>query len=327
MEKTLRMALIALQLAAIVVMPISTSHAESVFEIGPWLGHQSGHFGFKAEYISFISSGSELIFPLDQYLTGVEARYRILEGGQENWTFGLRAAISLTDPHSKFTDRDWKGITPGLETNFSFSESNVEGSSLHIDLQAVKVISSSANFDLGLLVGAGYHRFSQDAVDYVLGYFWGAVADTFYFQQYSHEGLSLTYDLYYINPVLGITPEIRISPKVRLYGQAALAPALYLSDEDNHVLRFFTIKSSGAGAGFFSEANLRVDLAGPEQKSRPYLELLFSYSEIVAPLRATVEYYDDSPNEEYQKGDRYERINHRVSVRHSFSGLRFGMAF
>jgi len=295
----------------------SVCYGQTQLNVGPYVGAHFGEIGYKSEGIFNrslgVSLGSELIFPLDFAIVGLEAQYHVLKEGRRDWLFRLKGGIGVTDPGGKFTDRDWFAFPPGLETNWSYSESNVEGNSIHLELQAAKVITASTYLELSLFAGLGYQKFSQDAVDLLVGRFVGNVVDTFFFDSGSRTGLSLTYDVYFINPVLGLAPRLAISPSVTLSGQAAYTPLLYVNDEDNHVLRFFTVKSSGRGRGFFSELNLRVDVGPREGSNRPFFELFGGFSSVHADLGATVEFYDDEPSGDFKKGDRIINDPHVIS--------------
>jgi hypothetical protein len=250
------------------------------------------HFGETSYRYDGPGVGSELIFPLDLAVGGVQADFFLRRDGRTVWSVTARAAIGLSDPDDPFTDRDWYWINPGLEVNFSYTESDVDVSMVMLDLEGSRLLYADGPLSLSLIAGVGYQKVSQEALGYVGAQLIGRAGDTsLVYRSISSDRRALTYDITYLTPRLGIRPRLAFGDRFVFEASAAGSPLVYIDDRDEHLLRFFTAEADGRGYGFFAEGELEYRLGD----GRRFVRLFGDMRVIGADLSAAIKWYGDDP--------------------------------
>lgn len=272
--------------------------------------------------------GSELIFPLDMTIGGVRGEIARRENSQSLWSIQGEIAVGLGEPGNPFTDRDWYDISPGLEVNFSYTESDVTASYLKLDLEGAYLLYSNQTIHLSLIGGVGYTSISQEAEGYV-----GAVLieynDTLLtYQPLTSSRRALTYDISYITPRLGLRPRFDFGPQVTLELSAAGSPIVYIDDRDDHLLRFFTLEADGRGYGFFGGGLLEFRFGRGQRHAGQFLRLSGELTAIGADLSSAIAWYGDDPiDQDDNTGQSAFGIPHEIRSTQYQVALHFGITF
>lgn len=316
----------------------SFAAGRSEFSLAPSGGYHWGHTSYKFELLGVIEGngfpsgtgiGSELIFPLDFPTVGATAEYRYIRDELPIWTVTAHFSKGVSDPGDVFTDRDWYAIPNGLIWNFSWTESEVDGSFTEFGVEGTRLIAARDFWELSLLVGFDYQKISQEALGFAgAQYDVEDVSPTMDFYVFSDPRLALTYEISYFRPQIGLAPTLIFGDGVRLKLKAAATPLLRINDTDNHLLRFFRTEADGRGMGYFSSASLRFDFGPASTKQRPFLALDGEYARLEADLGAVSTWYDDDPiDDEDNTGWRIIGIPHSIRSSQYSLCLRFGYTF
>ena len=278
----------------------ATAQTTHEFSFSPSFGMWFGETKYD---LDFVEGKSELVFPLDMKLAGVKFGWWAVREGKTEWSGTVRLSTKISDPGGVFTDKDWWKMDDGGLFLFSTTESNVEGSLIDFEIELNRRLAGGKKVDLDLVLGLGYQKISQDAVD-VVG------TQTFFTDsglvvyEVSFNDLALTYEVKYWRPFVGLAPRFQLSNRMRASLRAVVAPFLYAEDLDDHVLRDFTSRVDGNGLGFTGRRGLEYE-APRSQHRRPLvgLETELRYAKVEASGRR--EYYEDNPDEGYAAGEGY----------------------
>ena len=308
-------------IALIMLITPSAVDARPELKAGALAGYQFGHTLYHYDGLSI---GSELVFPLEMMVAGVTGDMTVYRDDVPVWSLSARIMMALNDSGNPFTDRDWHYLPPGLEVNFSYTESDVKSSMWQFYLEGSRLMYQSNGVSLFLVAGIGYDKLSYDALGYRGVQLEGSSGDSsLIYRPVSSNRLALTYDINYLTPRLGIRPRIEFGPKVLLELTAAGSPVVYIDDRDEHLLRNFTMESDGRGYGFFSEGKLEYRFG---ENGKHFIRLYGVLDVMGADLGAAIHWYgDDSIDEEDNTGQTAIGIPHNIrSTRYSV-GVSYGL--
>lgn len=327
-------------LAVLVLACASTSAAagKSEFSLAPVGGYHWGHTLYRFELLGVIEDsvfpagtglGSELIFPLDFPTVGAEAEFRYVREGLPIWTVTAHFSTEVSNPGDVFTDRDWYHIPNGLIWNFSWTESEIDGSFTEIGLEATRLITARDFLELSLVVAVDYQKISQDALGFT-----GAQHDvydddpTLDFYVFSDSRKALAYEISYLRPRLGLAPAIKFGRGCRFDMSVEGTPLVRISDTDNHLLRSFETKADGRGWGLFAGGSLRFDLGAASASNRAFLAFQGNFSRTEANLASTAVWYGDDPiDPQDNTGTQIRGIPHNIRSTQYSLGVSFGYLF
>jgi outer membrane protease len=289
-----------LVLALLLAAGGATAQTIHEFSLSPSFGVWFGETKYD---LDFDEGKSELVFPLDQNLAGLKFGWRAVREGRTEWSGTVRLSTKISDPGGVFTDKDWWKMDDGGLFLFSSTRSNVEGSLIDFEIELNRRIAGGKKVDLDLVLGLGYQKVSQDAVD-VVGTQSFFTDSGLVVYEVSYDDLALTYEVKYVRPFVGLAQRIRVSDRMKAAMRAVVAPFIYAEDLDDHVLRSFTSKVDGNGLGFSGRLGLEYE-APRSQRRRPIvgLETELRYAKIEASGRR--EYYEDNPLEGFDAGEGY----------------------
>jgi len=299
------------------------------FSVSPVAGMSFGDTRFDLGFTQVlddtmvVSGGSELVFPLDVKQAGVEVGFRYLKDTHALWTVNLRLMLHVSDPGSKMTDRDWITLY-NYTMDFSSTESTVDGSLTELEFEATRLLVSGRSVELAVLVGLGYQKVKHRMVDlsgwqYVMDADSNLVPYTFYV-----DDLVGTYEVRYLRPQLGVAPRF-------LFGSLAaelkmvVSPLLHVKDIDDHVLRYFQIRTDGKGFGYGGRLALVYDVRG-RGRTGPFVALSGDWSRAKVDVSGYREYYADNPDEGASRGDQFAE-EHEVSSTQYGVRFQFGVRF
>ena len=224
------------------------------FSVSPVAGMNFGDTRFELGFSQVlddtlvVGGGSKLVFPLDVKQAGLEVGFRYLKDTHALWTVNLRLMLHVGDPGSKMTDRDWITLH-NYTMDFSSTESTVDGSLTELEFEATRLLVGGRTVELAALVGLGYQKVKHRMVD-LSGWQYGVDADSNLVRYIFYvDDLVGTYEVRYLRPQLGVAPRFLIGSFTAEL-KMVVSPLLYVKDIDDHVLRFFQIRTDGKGFGY-----------------------------------------------------------------------------
>ncbi len=310
----------------VVVLPGTFLQAETGtdLDISATLAWNFGHTQYKYESNH---GGSELIFPLDFPVAGVNLCWASRTDGDSKGSVQFRYLTAVRDPGDRFSDRDWLYVSPGLEFNFSYTESEVEVDFTRLELQATRRLLQGSGWELAAMAGVTYEKTKQVALGYDGARFREAVGDTVYFDLLQYDGRALTYEVTYFGPRLGLAPKVHFAPWLSVGLELAGTPLLYVDDKDEHLLRFFTAEANGWGVGFSSRLSAEYFPAGQGPR-RPFIRLMAEFVTLRANIESSIYWYGDDPiDEEDNTGSVLADTPHSVTSTQYTAGLQIGYSF
>lgn len=312
MKRTIFIALVTATMLVCAEGPARSATPFGSFEdlsdsrFGLSIGRINGMTLFHISSYDLSGSGveSELEFPLDTILFGIEGSYRNT-GKRETGGYLFRYALltNLDGGRGKMKDSDW--LTDDLDVSLVgsphpgldiYSESDIDLNALIIDLRLSFDASSEEEWDMGPLLGLLFEKFSYDASNVVqVGY--GPYAAGY---SGSVSGLVLTYDVTYIVPFLGMHAAFHSPPSVRVLLDLGYSPWAMAEDRDDHVLRSKLSEASATGNAFLSTLAAQWEIG-----NRSSIELRGEYLRIDTKGSQNQTFYDGS-------GISFSGINDRI---------------
>lgn len=260
-----------------------------------------GHTTYHIKFIDFIpqigsdvKSESELEFPLDMFLfsgsVGLEGKFK----SGEPWGVKLNASKNINHPNGYMKDSDWVTV-PGynFNTQFSYTESDVQLKALLICLEGRLGLVRRANLAVDLLGGYEYQDFSFEILG-VRGWQGYTLSERVYFDAYQDTNV-LDYDIAYHIPYLGAFAGFQVSPRVNLEALGIISPRARATDHDDHLLRLKTADSECNGWALRGGVDLRWVIFGTPAQSDWFLGLGFGYTKISTKGSQTQTWYGDDP--------------------------------
>lgn len=202
-----------------------------------------GHTDYEISITEFVpeagtdySLESELEFPLDTFMAGVDVSISGEFLANTPWSLNLDLRKNLNDPSNSMDDTDRIGIpAQNIWVTISSTESEAELSALILDVNWTLGFIRHADFTLGGMLGYRYHDFSFEIFGvkgWQLDENWARV----YFDELQGVNV-LDYDVTYHMPYIGLAGELNAPPKLALSGRIAYSPETRAEDRDDHILR------------------------------------------------------------------------------------------
>lgn len=296
------------------------------FSVAPFYGTYFGDTRFE---LAFEGGGSELVFPLDVSQAGLELGFRTLKNNHAFWTGTLRLSINMGDPGNKMTDKDWFDTDFG-KFEWSSTKSSAEGSVASLDLEFTRLLTANAKTELALVVGVSYQRIQQRLVG--LKGTQLDLSDTvnIVFFQIDDDLLAGTYEARYFRPQVGLMPRFKFG-SVEMEIKGVVSPLLHVRDKDDHVRRFFQIRTDGKGFGWSSRLALVYRAKGRDGKGF-FGRISGEYSKASVDTKGFREYYADAindpndPDDDIAAGARFAE-EHKVTSTQGGVSLQVGFRF
>jgi hypothetical protein len=237
---------------------------------------------------ALVTGGSELIFPLDFSTVGFEFGFIRQKQGEVYWTLTARVDLAVNDPGDKMIDRDWFDVG-GLEDEFSWTESTVDGSWRALEVKATRTLIRDTRWDLAVVAGVGYQKTKQRLID-LAG--WQINQSTGVRFDFDLDTLAGTYEVSYFRPMLGVRPRLKVGSRATIEIEGLVSPLLRAKEIDDHVLRKFQIRADGQGSGYSGRVGLVYRLTNGE-RSNLFLRLEAEVSRSTVRVEGWREYYAD----------------------------------
>lgn len=222
-------------------------------------GYLSGNTTYRIDIYDQSSGGeilSELMFPLNTLLLGLEAGYITKDARtRDAWKFSLACSIDAGTVSGKLEDSDWMndvvdttlvGATnPGKDI---YSESSVDLNARMLDLRISRSCWLSDSLAVGPLAGYLYQSFEFTARDVnQVGY--GPYASSY---SGVFSGKVLNYEVTYQIPYAGIHSEVPAGTRFRMTFDLGYSPWAKAEDEDDHVLRTKKAQAKASGSAWLA---------------------------------------------------------------------------
>jgi hypothetical protein len=275
---------------------------------------------------------SQLEYPLDVTMGGGNFRLTPAED-PELWSVEASAFVTLNDPGGVMKDSDWDGANGLYElTQWSYTESSAEMSSLLLNFEATRRILSPGNVRVAALAGLRYHKIEQKLFG-VDGWQRLFEASTFtygepiYFTAYENTQV-LYYEIKYLLPQIGLNFTADLSPNF-MAGIKTIFVPVWFEDVDDHLLRNKLSRADGTGTGFIGSLNLDYRLGSPQRRSRPFISIFAEFTSIGASGDQTQEWYGDDPaSPDFDDtGSRITGIPHDANITLYRVGIKAGLTF
>lgn len=301
---------------SLVLVTPSGARQKVEFRIAPVGGMHFGDTRFNLDFTyqkadsSLGTGGSELVFPLDVTEAGVEFGFRTLKGDHQVWGGNLRLLFAVNDPGKKMTDRDWINSNNAI-FDWSSTKSTVDGSLTELELQGTRLLVSGRTVELAALLGVGYQKIKQRMIDLNGWQFGYDINDSLVVYVIDARLLAGTYEIRYIRPEVGLALRLLMGSFCADL-KPAVSPFLQVNDVDDHVLRYFKIKTDGRGFGYGGSVNLSFE---PKSARRiiPRVDLGGDFFSAQFDVSGYREYYRNNPDENASRGDRFAE-QHKVKT-------------
>jgi len=229
------------------------------------LGLQSGyitgdttyHINFSEEVLGTVYSGeSELEFPLDNFLWGIEGGlgYRNINNEkQDRARLTLSWFTNIDNDAGTMKDSDWLNDAydiyytgsphPGLDM---YTESDADLDTNIIDINGVYNFCPTENISIGPMIGYKYQKF-----EYGINGYWG----TYYDVPVSGSGKVLDYEVTYHIPYFGLSTDFLLGDKFQTNLRFGYSPWASAKDRDDHLLTYALRKADCDGDAYLINLN------------------------------------------------------------------------
>ena len=268
---------------------------------------------------------SELVFPLQALLEGVRFRYVPASPGNLRWSLEVSFYTNLINPIGIMQDYDWY-MYPGYpKAPFSYTESEAT--------MRWHLASAEAQFDLRfgawgrVALAFGYRfQFIKQEITGFTGWQYddrdlNGQPELYLISGSEH---ALDYQVSYNTITAGLSLTLNPAPPVAVTAEAGFALP-YVSDRDDHVLRYKLSTASGFGYGGYAGLEARYTWCPAGSRLRPFLALSGSGLWLVAKTVQTQYWYEGATEE--PPGTYYFGIDHRISTRQYRVALIIGLQF
>jgi hypothetical protein len=270
---------------------------------------------------------SELEFPLDTFMAGVDLSLSGEFLTNTLWSVNLDLRKNLNDPSSSMTDKDRIGI-PAQRVTLTFisTESEAELSAIVVDVNVMLGLIGHPSFTLGGMLGYRYQDFDFEILG-VKGWQLDEYLERVYFDEF--RGINvLDYDVTYHMPYIGLVGELKAPPKLALSGRIAYSPETRAEDRDDHILRNKLATSDCDGTSMIASIEGIWFLSEPGQGLLWQVVLGGEIVKIDTDGDQDQSWYGDDPvSPEDDTGLRFEGIDNTITSSFQSVSISIGCAF
>lgn len=326
--KNFRIVLISAIITLFLSNPLSAQTKPYSLNFKPYIGLSSG----KTEYIIDIKIPyegliyfvkSQLEFPLDQTMIGGEVELKLSPGTQREWAFTVGLYTQVNDLAGKMYDHDWTNYPDRIYRKISYTESDAEGKNNILLVEIDKMVLIGKRGSLSLTGGFRYQNIDQDIIGFKG---WQLDPDNSY-EPFSFDVPNieaLTYEVIYKLPNAGFRIQYYINNKINLRSRIAYTRA-FISDFDDHKLRFKTTESDITGNGLLADFGLRMNF-GPTPGKGFFIEFDGDFTYIKASGTSTQSWYGNDPaGDDDETGEVHIGIPHEINTTQFRVGLVLGL--
>lgn len=277
------------------------------FTVKPVLNHFTGYTKYTIEMTDYVNIDgthyiggfkSALEFPLNAFMAGGEATLQKKYESGIDWSISLSFLTNLHNPSKFMVDEDW--IRLGF-TYFevSYTESEFDLGHTIFKAKLKKRIYSKRNNNLYLFGGFRYQKITQNILNF-RGWQIDLSDPELKRIDINEKVNALYYEITYKAPFLGLSYDINPNERVA-YEFGAAYMLTFVSDFDDHLLRFKTATSDGTGHGILGLLGFKYFFENKLFSSTPFIgvdgELIYS----TVSTEQTQEWYGDEPNNDWDE--------------------------
>ena len=312
-------------------MPSAAIYSQVTVEIVPDISYNFGHSTYTMDFFAFGPNGerdgvkSELEFPIDGPMAGLQFRIRSDAAVAHPWSITAAARMNVADPGGTMYDSDW-AFDPSTGANtflFSYTESGVEGSMIDASIDGRYQFTGNSSGALGGILSFTYVRLDQD----VIGFTGWAYDQNLTRVEFSDGRLGITYLAWYATPQLGLYGQLPAFESGSIDLAVSTGP-VWAKDIDDHVLRGKESIADGLGLGVNSSLAMRIPLPG-RGASRPFVELGGYLRYYVVDGDQTQTWYQDEgdPSDEFYvpAGTTIDNLPHEFKTMQYGANVRLGL--
>lgn len=289
----------------------------------------SGHTTYRIS-VPFTEDGtpfegeSELEFPLDVFLAGVE----VSVGSRTDGPWSLTGVIrrSVNDPGDPMKDVDSiTEVATGTAWTISYSESEASLAAWEARIELARRFRLKESFALAALVGYRYSRLSYEIRGARGWYDDGSGRFDYDMGTWLHV---LDYRVSYHLPLAGLSAKVRASSWLEAELGARFSPHAVTTDHDDHILRMKTAEATSTGRAYLMDLRVRAAVAPSEMQQAMFLEVRVEWVDIEADGDQTQEWYGDDPvTSEDDTGKSFSGIDDEIDAPLMSLGLALGLCF
>jgi len=272
---------------------------------------------------------SELVFPLQTLLEGMRFRYVPAGPGRLRWSLEGSFHTNLINPYGLMLDYDWYMWPGDPKEPFSYTESAAAMRWYLASAEAQFDLRSGSWGKVGLAFGYRFQFIKQEITGYSGWYLDtndDGIADS-YNPLKNLTDRSLDYQIIYNTITAGLSLALNPAPPVSITAEAGFALP-FVSDRDDHLLRYKLSTASGVGYGAYAGVEARYTWSPAGSRLRPFVALSGSGLWLVAKTLQTQYWYGDDPGYPGDETGTYIfGVDHQISSRQYRVAFIFGLQF
>jgi len=238
--------------------------------------------GFTKYYIRFnvdqggtpVVGESELEFPLDTFMGGIDLKWFWRTEGGTPWSVRLGLQRSFVEPGLPMKDTDWityeRLYSDDERKKWSYTESDAELTGWHAESELRLGLYGSSGFTLDGLLGLTYQRLSFD----IFGFEgWQTVGDSIVYGSGYLGQKVLEYRVSHLIPYVGVGWKYSGGAPISLVFDIAASPRARSSDRDDHVLRTKLSEGSCLGPAYMAKVEVKLEPSSPERGTKWFAQV------------------------------------------------------
>lgn len=251
--------------------------------------------GYIPDRDTGITIESELEFPLDVLVAGINTKVDTKLWQNASLSFNLNIHKSVGNPNNHMTDSDWFTFpSPGGDRiKFSYTESRSKLKATILDINQRFEFYISRKFQLAGILGYKYLDFSYEIFG-VSGWFLDSIYHHTYYDEYAGVNV-LNYNVSYYIPYAGFAAAIGVSPDITLHGEYKLSPYSLSKDFDDHILRNKTGEGNCSGNSFITNINAVMKIPYQGSNIAWYAKIKLNFMKVITAGYQTQKWYGDDP--------------------------------
>jgi outer membrane protease len=201
-----------------------------------------------------IRISSELEFPLDVYMAGVEiaASGRLMN--KMAWSIEFGISKTVNDPKGVVKDSDWLEFpTYEFDHKIQYTESDATIDGQSYDLRALIRLVDRPVFSLDGMIGYKHQDFSFDVIG-ITGWYLDLDFNQIPFEDYLGQQVG-AYKVFYDMPYVAVGPRLNVTSTLNINAEFGFSPIVKARDEDDHILRYKFSEGKCDGTVFMIAGN------------------------------------------------------------------------
>ncbi|MBN1898886.1 MAG: omptin family outer membrane protease [Spirochaetes bacterium] len=242
---------------------------------------------------------SELEYPLDIFMIGLNTALEFDLSGKRDLSFYLSAVHNITDPHDPMIDSDWITVPSyGVYNDlWSYTESDTRLYAWEMDISGgysfINRLYYNSLYNFQFILGYRYHRYDYDIIGINYGWQETTSGEQTFRDSYKDQTV-LKYLVSYHIPYLGLRMDMDSPSGLEVGMQFSYSPYTFARDHDDHVLRYKEARTESSGTTIMAETKFVCPVI-KSGSSITLLQLGFHYINIKTEGKQKQYFYGDDP--------------------------------